>query len=229
MWSWNMALTWQTMAFPIPTAVRTLLRSRYVRSGTGRGKGGPQIENRLLQNVSLCLQNPVQPSLLTSTVKIYYRILSCSLSSWCANRQIYKFVSVELFAPRLLAVYPPCWLFRRSSVQGWFWLCTSQQLLPGVSHRSPASRAQLSLPGELKPTTFSWCPHKHFRGKCASVKSVCEPSLSFSKDLAKWKDPTFFFLRKNVLHCTWSECTWSKIVPWNPVFIQDHWCRYLST
>lgn len=26
-----------------------------------------------------------------------------------------------------------------------------------------------------------------------------------------------------------SKCTWSKIFPWNLVFIQDHRCRYLST
>lgn len=43
--SWNMTPTWQTMALSIPTAVRTVLRSRCVRSGLSRGKGSPQIEN----------------------------------------------------------------------------------------------------------------------------------------------------------------------------------------
>lgn len=241
-----MALAWQTTALSIPTAVRTVLRSKYVRSGLSRGKGGTQIEKWFLTNVSFCLWNPVQPSLLTSTDKIYHLILSLSMSSCCSNRQFYKLVCVKLFTLSLLAMYPPCWLFSRSSPQRLLWLCTSHQMLQGVSHRSPAWRAQLPLPSEVKHT-FSWCPHKHFQGKCASLMSVWDlPCLCPGTFPNEDTLPPFFFnmekcsplymkriqLKQNCsvkFSIYPSKCTWSKIFPWNLVFIQDHRCRYLST
>lgn len=200
------------MAISIPKAFRTV------------SKRGPSNRKVLIQNISFCLWNPMQPTLFTSTGKICREILSLSMNSYCANRQFYKFVSTKLFTLSLLAIHLSCWLFSQSSPQWLFWLCTSHQVLRGVSeeHNSFCSSA-------------SWSP-QYFHDAHANTFMVNAPHwrvfvifLVFLQGPSQMKRNTpLSFVKENVLPCTWSECTWSKIVLWNLVFIQGHRCGYVT-
>lgn len=135
--------------------------------------------------------------------------------------QFYKFVCVKLFTLSLLAMYPPCWLFRWSSPQRLLWLRTSHQLLWGMSTSVTCLKSTAPAPQLAEAHKVFMMPTQTLSGWMCLTEECLWPSLSFSKDLPKLKEmPHPFFLRKNVLHCTWSECTWSKIVSWNLVFIQ---------
>lgn len=83
----NMALPWQTMALSIPTAVRAVLRSRFVRSGLTRGKGGPLNRKGTLTKhflVSLKFSGTITPHLnrqnLSPNFALKYELMLCKPS-----------------------------------------------------------------------------------------------------------------------------------------------------